>query len=337
MKVVQVLGGNEDGGLENHTLSLSGALAATEEVHLIAHPVFQDRAHPEVRFHVLEMTRSRRDPRLLLSLLKRLRTLQPDLIHAQGGKAMALVGALSPWLKGTRITTVHNTGKSLKHLQRFHGVIGVSKAITATLPHPRAVTIYNGVALPSRSSRVELNSARKLWPVGDEGLRWLAVGRLVAAKGFDTLIDAFSEVSGTLLIAGEGPERETLEQRIQARELDARVRLLGHRTDAGLLMDACDALVISSRREGFSYVFAEALLRQCPIVSTDVPVANEVLPPELLCPIDSPIALARLMRELDPESPQQLQAREIAESLALDTMVANTLRFYRQLLDADHD
>ena len=64
----------------------------------------------------------------------------------------------------------------------------------------------------------------------------LAVGRLVAKKGFDVLIEAAArvELPFRLRIVGEGPEREALERLIASRELGRRVELCGPRTHAEL-------------------------------------------------------------------------------------------------------
>lgn len=49
-------------------------------------------------------------------------------------------------------------------------------------------------------------------------------------------------------------------------------------------MSRCNLLMIFSRREGGSYVFAEAMMAGAPLAATDMPVAKELLPPELIAP-----------------------------------------------------
>lgn len=61
----------------------------------------------------------------------------------------------------------------------------------------------------------------------DEGYA-LYFGRLSKEKGILNLINAFKECNkGLLYIAGEGPERETIEEIIKKNKLDDRVKLLG--------------------------------------------------------------------------------------------------------------
>ncbi|MBG71561.1 MAG: glycosyl transferase, partial [Gammaproteobacteria bacterium] len=73
------------------------------------------------------------------------------------------------------------------------------------------------------------------------------------------------------------------------------VFLLGHKNPAIDYISSADLVVIPSRNEGFSYVFAEALLERTPVISTNVPIPNEVLPKEYLCAIDSVEAIGQLL------------------------------------------
>ena len=68
--------------------------------------------------------------------------------------------------------------------------------------------------------------------------------------------------------------------------------LLGPRDPALDYIRAADLTVISSRNEGFSYAFAEALLEKTPVVSTNVPIPNEVLPQQYLCAVENVEAIA---------------------------------------------
>ena len=81
----------------------------------------------------------------------------------------------------------------------------------------------------------------------------LAVGRLAAQKGFDTLIAAAARWRGRrpeplLVIAGAGPLAGELSG--QAAELGVDVRFLGSRDDVPGLLAAADVLALPSRWEG---------------------------------------------------------------------------------------
>lgn len=101
----------------------------------------------------------------------------------------------------------------------------------------------------------------------------LAIGRLHVQKGFDVLIDAAAALrdaaaDAVVLIAGEGPERTNLEQRLQRSK--GNVRLLGHRVDTADLIRAADVVVMPSRWEGWPLAAAEVLAVGSPLIATDV-------------------------------------------------------------------
>lgn len=132
-------------------------------------------------------------------------------------------------------------------------VLGVPLA-TATIANP----VVAGPPLPR---------------VAHEGpFRILAAGRLVPAKGFDTLIDACAQLTGAGVqfateIYGDGPLRAELQASIDAAGLGGSVRLCGH-SDLAPAMARADLFVLSSRREGFGNVVIEAMAAGLPVLAT---------------------------------------------------------------------
>jgi len=100
----------------------------------------------------------------------------------------------------------------------------------------------------------------------------LFVGRLVYYKGLQHLISAMPEISGNLLVVGDGPLRNHLQE--QAAELGVanRVRFLGRMEDRQLkaAFHACDVLVLPSTHpsEAFGIVQLEAMACRKPVVNT---------------------------------------------------------------------
>ena len=110
----------------------------------------------------------------------------------------------------------------------------------------------------------------------------LSIGRLVPVKGFDDLLDAWSEVDIPLVIVGDGKERSRLTSQVSLLGLSDRVTFLGHRDDIGVLLSQSDLVVVSSRREGFSYVILEALRAKRVVVSTATGIAPDLLPDQYI-------------------------------------------------------
>ncbi len=158
---------------------------------------------------------------------------------------------------------------------------GMRRSYVEQLPEleDRFVTIYKG--LPPLGQRRNPEDARRALGLPDDVPLVGSVGRLVAKRRFDRLLEAmvFLPNDAHLAVAGEGPLRGALGQLSDKLGLRDRIRFLGYCPDLGPLMDALDVLVITSDRKGMASVMLEALSRGVPVVSTDVSGAREALEP----------------------------------------------------------
>jgi len=277
-----------DGGLEKHFIDLCNGLARLEhEVYALCLPKYHVALSDQVHCISIDLTGSRHNPLTSIKLLKSIQSIQPDIAHAQANKAGMILSKIIKKLACKTVVTIHNIKNDLNFLKRFDMAIGVSRGVVSHFPRfCRGAVVYNGVQLPDLS--VGQSDFSLDLPVNTlEKTTLLSIGRLVPAKGFDLLIEACKSIDCYLLIAGDGPEKSRLQSMISANGLADKVFLLGHRDNIHSLITLSDLIVISSRKEGFSYVFSEALLLRKPVVATDVPVANEVLPNEYIAEIDA--------------------------------------------------
>ena len=133
--------------------------------------------------------------------------------------------------------------------------------------------VYNGIDLTKFQSPAQDRAAG---PV-----RLLSVGRLVAFKGFDILIDACAELHnrGTEFaceIIGEGDLRAELEARVAHHRLGEHVRFSGAQSQDHVTaaLRECDVFVLASLTDErgasdvFPTVIAEAMASARPVVST---------------------------------------------------------------------
>ena len=130
----------------------------------------------------------------------------------------------------------------------------------------KARVIFNGVdAGQPRASRVSTPFRRYV----------LGVGRLVHKKGFDLLLSAFAAISRLdtdlgLVIAGDGPERGSLQQQVIDLGLDGHVWFPGSLAQSevvGVFRHA-ELFVLPSRVEPFGIVVLEAWRAGVPVIAS---------------------------------------------------------------------
>lgn len=150
---------------------------------------------------------------------------------------------------------------------------------TLGLPADRVLLLYNGI--DTQAFRPDPDARRRLraeLAVAEEAPLLLMPARLHPQKNHAGLLDAFARVvadfaggrAPVLVLAGDGPLRETLEQRAnEAPFRPGQVRLLGRRDDMAALLNAADLVVLPSLKEGFSNAILEALACGKPVLASD--------------------------------------------------------------------
>ncbi len=187
------------------------------------------------------------------------------------------------------------------YLRRIAVAWGVDTARVSVLPNPAP----DVPELPVRDDlRAEL---------GFDGDVLVFAGRLGPQKSFATALDALTRVPNvSLVVAGDGPERASLEQRAAELGLDTRVRFLGSvpRERVLRLFRAADASLLPSAWENFPHTVVEALAVGCPVIATSVGGVPEVVRDGengLLVPARDAEALAAVIRRFFEDG--ELRAR----------------------------
>ena len=159
-------------------------------------------------------------------------------------------------------------------MRRLDGIVVLSKSDERLFRKNlglESVTIYNPLTLEPQG-RASLGYKK-----------FLAIGRFSPKhKGFDLLIKAFAVFARqnsdwTLEIVGEGEEENIYRQLIAERHLEQRVKICPFTKDIQRHYAGASAYVLSSRWEGQPLVLVEAMSHGLPIVSSDLPVAKELL------------------------------------------------------------
>jgi glycosyltransferase involved in cell wall biosynthesis len=151
--------------------------------------------------------------------------------------------------------------------------------------------------VPKLRPREELKEA-----LGLDGATLAFAGRLTAQKSLGRALEAVASTDGvSLLVAGEGPDREPLEARARELGIGARVRFLGPqpRDRVVELFRAADAAILSSSWENFPHTVVEALAVGTPVLAMNAGGVAEVVRDGvngLLVPAGDTAALADAVR-----------------------------------------
>lgn len=104
----------------------------------------------------------------------------------------------------------------------------------------------------------------------------ISVGRLTEQKGFDTLIDIWSNIctkypNWKLKIVGDGPLKDELFNKIKINDLEESITISGFTEDISNEYVHSDILAMTSRYEGFGLVLVEAQSCGLPTIAFDCP------------------------------------------------------------------
>jgi glycosyltransferase involved in cell wall biosynthesis len=166
-------------------------------------------------------------------------------------------------------------------------IVGCSRAVVRPfradgVPESRVRVVHNGVD-PERLNRGDARGLRAALNVSDNALLIVSAGALIPLKGMDVVLRALEVVTrrgidAHLAIAGDGPERGSLEGLARDLAIDRRVHFLGARDDLGAIFrDAADLVAVGSHVESFGLVAAEAGALGVPAVATRVGGIEEVV------------------------------------------------------------
>lgn len=282
--------------------------------------------------------------RSVAALVRIVRQVRPDVIHAHM-MSSALLGYVAAKCAGSvLVTTVHNSFDEHSVLMRIGKVvIAVSDAerrllISRGFPARKVVTILNG---PDGSARESLRG-EDLGPLQRPSV--IVLSGLHPRKAVGDVVEAFAQVASEfpdwhLNIVGWGASRDELEARVAAHDLTDSVHFLGSTLAPRPLLEQSEIFATATLADPCPLTVGEARAAGCAVVGTAVGGIPELLEfgrAGHLVPPSTPAAMASAFRTLmkDPESLRawQYRARDGAEHLAVPRLNRDHIRVYESVI-----
>ncbi len=173
----------------------------------------------------------------------------------------------------------------------------------------------------------------------------VTVRRLVKKNSVETLLRAMPEVirklDAELLVVGDGPERERLQNLARKLGISGRVKFVGWvpNTEVPDYLALADVVVIPSIAEASSISMLEAMAMGKPVVASSLPGISDVAEDgydAILVPPLSPDKIAEAILDLANDralaSRIGKKARETAEKYSLERIVKKYYTLYKNLL-----
>jgi glycosyltransferase involved in cell wall biosynthesis len=325
---------------------------------------YEEYLHPEITFIKLKTKRLRS---AIFPLAKLIRQVKADLVFSTipNYNTIAILGRVLSFTQAKNMVReaayLGGTPKEDMKLRaygmlyRLAGkVIALSRGVKQNIVQRYKVKpekiriIYNPVDLDTieeKSTNGEIAPEHQPIFAGNDKVI-ITAGRLVDDKDHQTMLKAFSkvneEIKSKLVILGEGEREAELKALAKELQIEDRVYFAGFQKNPYVYFKQADVFALSSKREGFGHVLAEALAVGVPVVSTACrPGAVEVLENGKygkLSDVGDPTGLAENMLEvlrLDDEKRKEMidQGLARANEFNAKTIVKQYEEAFEDLID----
>ncbi|HOM02309.1 MAG TPA: polysaccharide pyruvyl transferase CsaB [Acetivibrio sp.] len=368
MKVLHLIGGGDVGGAKSHVLSLVRELGEHINVKLISFRTgaFADDARAMgINVEIVKTGTIFSDVRKVLSIV---REEGYDLIHSHGAKANMIALFVKKFTGLPVVTTIHSDYR-LDYLQNVFkmfsfGVINtlslrfldfyiaVSKNFKTMLIErkfsPQNIfTVYNGINFNQEVNPLPKEDFLKEYNLnfGKNDVIIGILARLDPVKGLDTFLKAASVViktvpSARFLIAGDGPERKSLEKKAVSYGLQDNVFFLGFVNKPYDFLNCIDINTLTSLSESFPYAILEGSLLKKATISSDVGGISDLIESGingfLFKPEDYKTLAGHILTLINDPSLRSKMGEKLHEKastyFSLDNMCKTQLEIYETIL-----
>jgi glycosyltransferase involved in cell wall biosynthesis len=243
-------------------------------------------------------------PLAVIRLWLMIRRSKFDIVHTFTPHAN-LIGLFLAWLAGVRVRVGSHHGAMESTTRVFNSLHG--KFINSRFVHKQVVVsesvanltvekynvdpdknfkILNGIEPFPIIDRLKVNEAKAQLGIALSAPILLTVGRLENQKQHIVLLETMPAIleqftDTLLLVAGNGPLLNELEEVCRRQGLEESVRFLGMRDDIDILLNLADVFVMPSRIEGLPLSLLEAMGTGLPVVVSNIGPMQEIVRNEI--------------------------------------------------------
>lgn len=307
--------------------------------------------------------RSKFDPFSLMRLRSELRRQQPQILHTWLFAANSYGRMCAGTVPRTKIVVSERCVDSWKSgwqiwldrklIDRTDRVIGNSQSVVnfyreQGIPASKLDCIPNGIEIPDVPCTVNADVRHDLCQklkFPDDAFIVGYIGRLARQKRVEDLIWAVETLRQIrpnlyLVLVGDGPERERLEQFARNIGVTQHVRFLGHQDQASRWLQLFEVFCLASSFEGMSNSIMEAMSLAKPVIASDIPANRELVVQSqtgFLPKLADSVGFMQFLRQLidDPrlrEKMGQAGRERIRQHFSVPSMVNAYANVYRKLL-----
>lgn len=255
-------------------------------------PLAQEIEQIGIKVILLPQSEQGTDYFSFLKVAKILKTEKIQVIHTHNTQPLVdgTLGALFSGKKKRIIHTDHARQFPDKKRYMFaewsmslfvYKMVGVSEQTTANLRKyekisvKKLMTIENGIDGSKFDITIDTEAKRKELGLPPDGPVIGVISRLEKVKGITYLLQAMPEILKkypqlTLLVVGDGAEREPLGKESLQLDIHDHVVFVGSRLDIPEVFQVLDIYVLPSLSEGLPMGLLEAMSSGCPVVATNV-------------------------------------------------------------------
>lgn len=355
MRILQVITPSKVAGAERSTIALCRGLAARGHEVLLACKAKSPLIDVAVRegVNVVPMHISGKFNVLAPFRLARFaREHRIDLIATHLSTA-SLWGSVAGRLLGVPVVAFVRALNTKTCYLFAHKIIAVARAVKNHLvrqgvPPGRIEVVHNGVDLSHFVPPADLAAAKRRLDIAPDRLVVGVVAHLTEKKGHRWFLDAAAEVrrrvpQAYFLLAGDGQERQALQEQAKVLAIAPHVRFAGFQRDVRPWIGAMDVVVLPSlSMEGLPRALLEAGAMEKPVICSPVGGMPEVVQngkTGFIVPTNDTTALAEaIIRLLSDEKFRLRMGRagrlRVSQEFTQEHTVAKTEKVYQEVLSA---